>query len=299
MTDPVPSSVSSVYEAVNLFEYVGMLERNLSRRTKREYRKDVDDFVAYLEGQSVSAIQGVTLDHLRGFQVALTKAGCKQSTVRRKTFALKVFCTFLSTYRVITEDIAGELIPPPPPGFEPRFLTKTEYEELLYVCSGSVRDTALMQLFLQTGMKLSELSSLRLSDISLPRAGSEGAFVTVRRQSGSFDTIPLTEKAVSALRRYLAERPEVATDAVFLSHHKRPLTKRSIQFLVTEYLSKARIEHASVHTLRHTMATHHAAKGTDLKVIQETLGLSSLSQAEQYLVAAKRAQRRALEEHAL
>ena len=299
MTSGAASSVESIYEAVNLFEYVGMLERGLSQRTRREYRKDLDDFVEYLEGQAVFAIGAVNLSHLEGFQSALKRAGCKQSTVRRKSFALKVFFRFLDSYGVITGDIASELVPPPPTEFEPRFLSKEEYEELLYVCSGSVRDTALMQVFLQTGMKLSELSSLCLSDVSVPHSGSEGACVTLRRRNGTLDTIPLTERAVLALRRYLQERPEVATDVVFLSHHNRPLTKRSIQFLVTEYLKKARIEHASVHTLRHTMATHHAAKGTDLKVIQETLGLSSLAQAEEYLKAARRAQHRALEEHAL
>jgi integrase/recombinase XerC len=299
MPSSTPSSVESIYEAVNLFEYVGMLERGLSRRTKREYRKDVNDFVEYLEGQAVFAIREVNLSHLEGFQAALTRAGCKQSTVRRKSFAVKVFCTFLATYGVTADDVAAKLIPPPPPGTQPRFLTKTEYEELLYVCSGSVRDTAMMQLFLQTGMRLSELSALRLGDIALPRSGSEEASVTVRRRSGTLDAIPLTEKAVTALRRYLDERPQAATDIAFLSQHNRPLSKRSVQFLVTEYLKKARIEHASVHSLRHTMATHHAAKGTDLKVIQETLGLSSLSQAEEYLKAAKRAQQRALEEHTL
>jgi len=299
MSDHSPSSVESIYEAANLFEYVGMLERNLSRRTRREYRKDVDDFIEYLESQNVQAVTEVNLTHARGFQVALQRAGAKQSTIRRKSFAIKVFCKFLSTYGVTTEDVTAELIPPPPPNFEPRFLSKEEYEELLYVCSGSVRDTALMQLFLQTGMRLSELSALRLSDISLPRSGGEGAFVTVRRRSGSLDTIPLTEKAVLALQRYLRDRPSVASDIVFLSQHNRPLSKRSVQFLVTEYLKKAGIERASVHSLRHTMATHHAAKGTDLKVIQETLGLSSLTQAEQYLEAAKRAQRQVLEENGL
>jgi site-specific recombinase XerD len=294
-----PTTVETIYEAANLFEFVGMLERRLAKRTKREYRKDVNDFIEYLESKKVYTIREVTLEHMKGFQDALRRSGCKQSTVRRKSFAIKVFSAFLISYGVIPKDIAEELIPPPPPGFEPRCLTMAEYEELLYVCSRSVRDTALIQLFLQTGMRLSELSELRLADLNLPRSGFSGGTVTVRRRNGTLDAIPLTEKAMAALVRYLNERPDVHTDVVFLSKQNRPLNKRSVQFLVTEYLKKARIEHASVHSLRHTMATHHAAKGTDLKVIQDTLGLSSLAQAEQYEEIARQAQRKAIEENSL
>lgn len=299
MQNTPATTVETIYEAANLFEFVGMLERRLAKRTKREYRKDVDDFIEYLESKKVYKIREVTLAHMSGFQEALRRQGCKQSTVRRKSFALKVFSTFLTSYGVIPEDIGDELIPPPPPDFEPRYLTRAEYEELLYVCSKSVRDTALLQLFLQTGMRLSELSELRLGDLNLPKNGFSGGSVTVRRRNGTLDAIPLTEKAVAALVRYLDERPDMQTDVVFLSKQNRPLSKRSVQFLVTEYLKQARITHASVHSLRHTMATHHAAKGTDLKVIQDTLGLSSLAQAEQYKEVARHAQRKALEENGL
>lgn len=276
------TTVESIYEAVNFFEYVGMLERKLSRRTKREYRRDLDDFIEFLESQAVFVIGEVSLAHLRGFQIALERAGCKQSTVRRKSFAVKVFFSFLASSGVTPEDRGAEFIPLPQPGDEIRFLFSEECQRLLSVCSKSVRDTALIRLFLHTGMRLSEAAALGVSDVTL----GEAASVRVRRRTGAVDTISMTDQATTtALHHWLSERPSVMVDALFLSHHGRPLSKRAVQFLIAGYLQQAQIAEASVHTLRHTMAVHSAAQGMDAESIQEILGLSSLRQAEQYVSA--------------
>jgi integrase/recombinase XerC len=80
---------------------------------------------------------------------------------------------------------------------------------------------------------------------------------------------------------------------------KAPMTRRAIQYTVSKYLQMTGIKNASVHTLRHTMATHHISRGTDLKTVQETLGHASLSTTAIYVSLAKNAQRKALQEHAL
>jgi integrase/recombinase XerC len=94
-------------------------------------------------------------------------------------------------------------------------------------------------------------------------------------------------------------RPDVAYNSLFVSKFKRPLNTRTIQHSITKYLKDSGITGASVHTLRHTMATHHVARGTDLKTIQETLGHASLETTTIYVSLAKKAQRKALQEHAL
>ncbi len=274
------SSVGTLHEAVNFFAYVGMLERKLSRRTKREYRKDLDDFVAFLESRAVFMIEDVSLAHLRGFQIALDRAGCKQSTVRRKSFAVKIFFSFLASSGVTPEDKGAECIPIPQPDDAIHFLSTEECQRLLSVCSKSVRDTALIRLFLHTGMRLSEAAALGVSDVTL----GEAASVRIKRRTKKIDTISLTDKATTtALHQWLSERPSVSVDALFLSHHGKPLSKRAVQFLIAGYLQQALIAGASVHTLRHTMAVHYAAQGMDAERIQEILGLSSVHQAEQYV----------------
>ncbi|MDQ5853639.1 MAG: tyrosine-type recombinase/integrase, partial [Chloroflexota bacterium] len=106
-------------------------------------------------------------------------------------------------------------------------------------------------------------------------------------------------KACKALAAYLKIRIDVGSPALFLSQFKQPMSTRAIQQRVDKYLSEAGIEGASVHTLRHTMATHHVARGTDLKTVQETLGHASLATTTIYVSLAKNAQRKALQEHAL
>ena len=106
-------------------------------------------------------------------------------------------------------------------------------------------------------------------------------------------------EACRALKTWLATRPNVAHDGLFVTKFGTAMSKRAIQAVVAKHLEEAEIAGASVHTLRHTMATHHIANGTDLKTIQETLGHADLATTALYVSLAKQAQKRALQEHAL
>ncbi len=166
-----------------------------------------------------------------------------------------------------------------------------------------LRDAAIIELFLQTGMRQSELTGLRVSDVELPSRPSQDpdnvGLAKVTRKGGKRVSIPLNYKVCRALTAWLKVRPKVEYDPIFLTKYRIPLSKRAVQRLVAQYLAEARIEGASVHSLRHTMATHHVAAGTDLKTLQETLGHANLATTAMYVQLAKQAQRRALQENAL
>jgi hypothetical protein len=116
----------------------------------------------------------------------------------------------------------------------------------------------------------------RLILVANPDSDNMG-YVRVRRKGGKTEYIPLNHKACKAIAAYLAIRPNITGEtALFVSQFKRPLSTRAIQERVTKYLTEAGIINASVHTLRHTTATHHVARGTDLKTVQETLGRADL-----------------------
>ena len=123
--------------------------------------------------------------------------------------------------------------------------------------------------------------------------------VRVRRKGGKFETIPLNYKACQAIASYLRVRPAVAHQALFVTKFLTPMSKRAIQSMVAKYCKDSGIRNASVHSLRHTMATHHVARGTDLKTVQETLGHKSLATTSIYVSLARKAQKKALQEHAL
>lgn len=124
-------------------------------------------------------------------------------------------------------------------------------------------------------------------------------FASITRKGGKHDTIPLNYKACKALKLWLSVRPGVEHDALFVSKFGGPLSLRAIQAMISTAMAEASIRGASAHTLRHTMATHHVARGTDLKTVQETLGHADLKTTAGYVQLAKKAQRKALQEHAL
>jgi len=296
-------TVTTVEQGLALFEIVGMPARNLSARTRKEYKNDLADLVAFLAQRGVKKADGVSLRDLESYQAEMDRRGYKPSTRQRKTYAIKSFFRFLEHHGVIAENAASGLVPPRPEKREPRFLSEEEYRRLLRVCSHEPRDAAVVELLLQTGMRLSELAGLTVTDVEIPkritRNPDNTGTVRVLRKGGKTQLIPLNYKACQALAAWLKVRPEVDHDALFVTKFKAPMSPRAIQYRVTKYLDEAGIKGASVHTLRHTMATHHVARGTDLKTIQETLGHADLATTSIYVSLAKKAQRQALQENAL
>jgi site-specific recombinase XerD len=295
--------IETLREALALFERVGMPARNLSSRTRAEYKNDLSDLISFLERQGIVPLARISLQHHTNYQAEMDKRGYKPSTRNRKTHAIKSWFKFLYNQGVIGENVANRLIPPRPNKPEPRFLSESEYQRLLRACSHHPRDAAIMEVFLQTGMRLSELARLTLDDIELParitREPDNTGTVRITRKGGKVDTIPLNYKACQALAAWLKVRPAVEYNALLVSKFRTPLGKRAIQQVVQKYMDEVGIKNASVHTLRHTMATHHIARGTDAKTIQEALGHASLTTTTIYIALAKKAQRKALQEHAL
>jgi len=290
-------------DALDRFATVGMPARNLAERTRQEYRHDLDDLLAFLAKRNLTTVAGVGLPDLEAYQAEMDRRGYKAATRERKTYAIKTFFKWLHRQGLVASNVASQLVPPRAQKTEPRYLSKSEYQALLRACSHQPRDAAIIEVYLQTGMRLSELARLTLADVELPKRISRDpdnmGWVRVTRKGGKIEEIPLNYKACQALKAWLKVRPQVDHDGLFVSKFKTKMTPRAIQYMVRKYLREAGIQGASVHTLRHTMATHHVAAGTDLKTVQETLGHADLSTTAIYVSLAKKAQRKALQENAL
>lgn len=295
--------IETLQQAFNLFTTVEMPSRNLAVLTRRSYKDDITNLLHFLAARGVTHPTSVNLTYLKAYQAEMDQRGYAASTRNRKTQAIRIFFQFLYRQGLTQHNIASELIPPTPTKREPRFLSETEYQRLLGACAHNPRDTAMVQLFLQTGMRLAELTRLTLDDVEIPKritADPENTgIVQIRRKGGKIATIPLNWKACRAVAAWLQFRTVSDSPALFLSKFEKPLSTRAVEYMLSKYLKEARIVGASVHTLRHTMATHHVARGTDLKTVQETLGHASLDTTTIYVSLAKRAQRKALQEHAL
>jgi site-specific recombinase XerD len=295
--------VRTLQQALALFEAVGMRERKLSPRTRCEYRNDLTDLLSFLEKRGVTEVGRLQFSFLEEYQAELVRRGYAPSSQQRKTYAIKTFFQFLTKQGVIEHDISERLIPPEVVRQEPRVLTAEECALLRHACRGNVRDAAIVELYLSTGMTLLELVRLRVSDVQMPKQLIKGSDdqgkVQVRRRRGRVDTLSLTYEASKALAAYLKKRLPVASDCLFLSRFYTPYGVRAVQYVVGKYLEHIGLSGATVRTLRHTMATHHLAKGAPLRAIQETLGHSSSDTTAVYVPLAKRLQKKGLQEHAI
>jgi integrase/recombinase XerC len=295
--------VETLAQGVTLFETVGMPAHNLSARSHTDYKNDLQDPPANLEERSVMKLSEIDLRNLESYQAEMDRRGYKSSSRNRKTHTIKTFFTFLHRYGITTTDIAARLIPPKIQKREPRFLSQDEYQRLLRAASHNTRDAAIIEVFLQTGIRLSELAKLTTHDVEIPRRITPDPdntdSIRVRRKGGKANTIPLNYKACRSIASYLKVRRTIPDDGLFVTKFHTPVSPRAIEYMLSKYLTQAGVPNTSVHTLRHTMATHHVARGTDLKTVQETLGHASLEMTTMYVSLAKKAQHKALQEHAL
>jgi site-specific recombinase XerD len=296
-------NITTVEEAIRLFATTGMPAKNLSSHTRKNYLYDLHDLLQFLTERGITKLADVSLRHLQAYQAAMDRRGYASSTRNRKTQSIRILFQFLQVQGITEYNIASQLIPPSIQKQEPRFLSEAEYQRLLRAASHNARDAAIIELFLQTGMRLSELAKLQLHDVEIPKRITMDVdtmgLVRIRRKGGKTAAIPLNYKACRALAAYVQVRPEIGQSALFVSQFRKPMSTRAIQHRITKYLQEVGITGASVHTLRHTMATHHVARGTDLKTVQETLGHADLATTTIYVSLAKTAQRKALQEHAL
>ena len=313
MTGPVAPSLwsrglaaqppESLREALQLYELVYMPSRSFAAKTRLDYHNDLKDLIAFLEKGGRQRLIQISLHDLEAYLAELDRKGYAGASRKRKTYATKSLFSFLHHSGCTDKDLAERLIPPKTEQKEPRVLTKADYEALLRACSHHARDSAVIELLLQTGLRLSEVAHLRVDDVALPgRIGRDPDAVGrlhIVGKGRKDRSIPLNYKACRALRAWLDVRPAAETGALFVTKFGEALGPRAIQHLVGKYLAEAEIRRASVHTLRHTFATHHVAQGTSLRTVQEVLGHEDLKTTSIYVQLAQEAVKKDLQEHAL
>lgn len=205
---------------------------------------------------------------------------------------------------MLRRDFSAGLIWPHANQDEPRALAKSEYEALLRACSHHPRDHAMFELLLQTGIRLSELTSLTLESITLPArpsAHTETGYgeLRVRRKGGRLQELVLNYKTCRTLASYLRVRPAPDTPALFLTKYAEAIGNHSVQKAFKKYAREAGVSWAHVHTLRTTHITQHLAAGTDIRTVQHNAGHASLATTNRYAAYVKDAAIQAMQKHAL
>lgn len=283
---------SSLDLGLDAFKRVYMPARNYAARTRKEYEADIASLITFLtEKCGVHTAARVQKGHLDAYLAYLDGRGFLGSTRRRRVAAIRTFFAFLEEQGFITVSPAKRLLPPEREYRQPRVLSEQEYKRLQLACAHETRDGALIELLLQTGLRLSEVARLPLGDVELParisqEPGHTGS-VQVLGKGRKARTVTLNWRVCKAIKSYLAVRPKVDDPHLFITKFGRGMSPRAIENAVAKYLRQARIAAASVHSLRHTFATHMVKKGTRLDVVRQALGHESLKTTSIYVELAR------------
>ncbi len=241
------------------------------------YSKDIEQLVAFLSDMGKKTIGDVGKEDLEGFLKKLSADGYTPKSLSRKINSIKTFYRFLKNQNYITVNPASEITHPKYETKPPRILSKMEYRALRDACRSDIRTHAIVELFLQTGIRIGELAALKLEDINDKE-------LTVKPiESHPERTIPINKAARVALDNWVGIRPKTNGVALFVTKTGRPLLVRNIRTTIDRYFKIAGIENAKVNDLRHTFIAHHLSSGTPLTVISQLVGHKRLATTEKYL----------------
>ncbi|PRR70501.1 tyrosine recombinase XerC [Neomoorella humiferrea] len=266
-------------------------EKNASPCTVAAYRKDIEQFAAFIYERCGPEAEPGDVDTwwVRRFLGWLNQKGQAKSSMNRKLAALRSFYRFLLREGKVDKSPAALVTGPRREKLLPRFLSYAEIEKLLAIPVDTplgLRDRAILETLYASGIRVSELVSLNIENLDLT-AGYARVLGKGRRER----IVPLGSHAVKALEDYLARgRPSLAarrrppeTQALYLNHHGGRLTARGVRERMEHYVARAALNGGiSPHTLRHCFATHMLERGADLRVVQELLGHVNLSTTQIY-----------------
>jgi integrase/recombinase XerC len=259
-----------------------LASRRRARATIVAYGKDIEQVTTFLANMGKKTITEVSRDELEAFLKKLASDSYTPKSISRKINSIKTFFRFLKASGAITMDPAIEIEHPKYEVKPPRILSKIEYRALRDACRGDIRIYAIVELFLQTGIRIGELANLTLADI-------KGTELHIAAEEGHAERmVPLNKAAKEALDRYIAVRsPNATSKALFVTKTGRALLIRNIRTAIDRYFRIAGIEGAKVNDLRHTFIAHHLMAGTSITTLSKLVGHKRLSTTERYLELVK------------
>lgn len=263
-------------------QFVGHLKgRSRASATILAYGKDIEQLVTYLNEKGKENVEDVRTEDLQEFMNSLQKEGYTAKSISRKTNSTKTFFKFLKVSGMVSDNPANAVEHPKFENKPPRILSKLEYRALRDAARGDLRIFAIIELLLQTGIRIGELANLRVEDLKLDE---ESPVLEVMPNEGSVArTIPLNRPGVEAVKKYLEIRPATSSKALFVTKTGRALLVRNIRTAIDRYFRLAGIKEAKVNDLRHTWVAHHLASGTSLVLISRLAGHKRVSTTERYL----------------
>jgi site-specific recombinase XerD len=267
---------------------------NKSEATIIAYRTDLSQFAHFLAETNctISSPADISRGDIAEYLSHLGEHGMSGKTRARKLSAIREYFRFLESEGLVTANPTLGVATPKKEQSGRTALRSDEYTKLLSLAGANPRDYAILQVFLQTGIRVSELCDLTREDIDF-----EQRLLRITSGKGmKTRTIELEKRGIQAIRSYLAVRPESLSNALFLNYQGERLSTRGVQKMLVKYLKAAGItKKISPHSLRHTFATYKAERGVSPYVLREWLGHARLDTTQIYVHMVRENTKKAME----
>lgn len=260
--------------------------KKTSENTELSYKRDLYKVQVYMEDRGISGVEKITKEDLSGYVKNLEEQKFAAATISRNIASIKAFYHYLYKEGIVSEDISEDLKAPKIEKKIPEILTMDEVIRLLNQPKGDspkeIRDKAMLELLYATGIRVSELITLKVSDVNLQMG------YIVCRDSNKERMIPFGREAKTALLKYMDKIRDVMignsdSEILFSNCSGQPMSRQGFWKLIKYYAKKADIQSdITPHTLRHSFAAHLVENGADLRSVQEMLGHSDISTTQIY-----------------
>lgn len=268
--------------------------KNRSAATIRAYHTDVLQFVSFLHGNNVLIVKPEDVQKVDVLEYLshLSKRELTGVARARKLSAIREYFRFLEGLGYIEKSPTTGVDSPKREKNARQYFRQDEFTKMLSLAGANPRDYAILQVFLQTGVRVSELANLKIEDIDFLKP-----CIKVVGKGSVEREIELEKRGIQALKNYLAIRPQSVSPILFLNYKGDPISERGIRKLVVKYRINAGItKKASCHSLRHTFATQKAEKGVSPYQLQQWLGHVNLNTTQIYVHLGKQNARKIMEQ---
>lgn len=265
-------------------EFIEHLEvKDRAESTVVAYGKDIEQLLEHVgEEFNKTHVHHIETEEIKSFLKALEEEDYTKKSISRKINSIKTYFRFLKIEEYVTEDPAAPISHPKFETPPPRILSETEYRALRDAARGDTRTYAIIEILLQTGIRIGELSEITLDDLEFQEDATGGLEIDESRTTKA-RRIPLNKAVVKAVQGYIKIRPESENRRLFVTRTGNPLLVRNIRSAIDRYYEQAGIEDAKVNDLRHTWIGHHLRQGASIMTVSRLAGHKRLATTEKYL----------------
>lgn len=251
--------------------------QNRSTATRIAYGSDLSQLKDYMVERRITQATTTQSQHLQEYIDHLFSKNYTPKSISRKINSLKTFFRYLQKEGYLNQNPATLLIHPKYDIKPPRILAPEEYRNLRDAVRLDIRISAIVELLLQTGMRISELANLRVDDVK------KNELFIKSLENNPARNISLNKAASAAVQNYMSLRPQVKDDHLFVTKTGRPLLIRNIRTSIDRYFRKAGLKDVKVNDLRHTFIAHQLKNGVLPETIYKHVGHKRLSSTQKYL----------------